>query len=238
MIVRRRNASLLLITQPDHAALSARIMEQWTADGLPQSPRRQEILLAVREHDNGWRDVDAAPIVDAASGRLLDFINAPDAVRQAVWPRGTGHLAATPYAAALVAQHALHIYSHYRERPAWSDFFAATEKERDRHLSGAAPLALEQLLRDYAFVRLGDLISLSFCTGGAIKNTDHAGYAVRLDGARVTVTPDPFGGREVPLEIAAYEMPDQHFSSADQALAAFRTARVVTLTGLACGAPI
>ena len=117
MIVRVNGSSQLLITQPDHAALAALVMRQWRAGGLLQAPRLSSILLAVEQHDNGWREVDAAPLVDGGTGRVLDFIGAPDEVRRAVWPRGVDRLAATPYAAALVAQHALHIYRRYRDNP-------------------------------------------------------------------------------------------------------------------------
>ena len=87
MIVRTNPDHLLLITQPDHAALSAVIMARWRGDGLPSHPRREALLLATAEHDAGWAEVDAAPVVDLTSGRLLDFVQAPDAVRQEVWPR-------------------------------------------------------------------------------------------------------------------------------------------------------
>ena len=75
MILRPAGPDQLLITQPDHAALAARIMEHWRADGLPQSPRRAAILRAIEQHDNGWDEIDIAPIVDRATGRILDFIN-------------------------------------------------------------------------------------------------------------------------------------------------------------------
>ena len=65
MIVRPAGDVLHLITQPDHAALARRIMDRWIADDLPASPRRASILRAIEEHDHGWLDVDAAPIVDA-----------------------------------------------------------------------------------------------------------------------------------------------------------------------------
>src|SRR5687767_13560839 len=123
MIIRPANGSQLLITQPDHAALAADIMRHWQADGLPDSPRRALILFAICEHDNGWAEVDAAPIVDASSGRILDFVNAPDVVRRDVWPRGVERLAAMPYAAALLAQHALHIYRRYHAASEWAPFF-------------------------------------------------------------------------------------------------------------------
>jgi hypothetical protein len=134
MIVRPDGSSQLLITQPDHAALAAMVMQQWRAGGLLQSPRLSSILLAVREHDNGWREVDTAPIVDETTGRVLDFVSAPDHIRRAVWPRGVDRLAAAPYAAALVAQHALHIYRRYRDNPPWTEFFTDMEARRNRCL--------------------------------------------------------------------------------------------------------
>src|SRR5262245_58022953 len=114
MIIRRRDSSLLLITQPDHAALAARIMRHWVAEAFQDSPRHAGILAAVEAHDNGWLEVDAAPLVEAASGKLVDFVDAPDEIKQGVWPRAVDGLRAEPYQAALVAQHAVHVYGRNR----------------------------------------------------------------------------------------------------------------------------
>ena len=104
MIVRQFADSLLLITQPDHAHLAREVMGR--ALPLARHPRRDAILLAVREHDNGWAEPDAEPII-GPSGDVADFIAAPIAVRQGVWPRAVARLAGDPWAAALVAQHAI-----------------------------------------------------------------------------------------------------------------------------------
>jgi hypothetical protein len=236
VIVRRNGSSRLLITQPDHAALAARVMREWRADGLLGSPRRQSILLAVEEHDNGWLEVDAAPLVDAVTGRVLDFIGAPDDVRRSVWPRGVARLAASPYAAALVAQHALHIYRRYRDNPGWAPFFAGIETRRDRHLQSTA-FSLDDLFREYFFLRIGDLVSLTFCNGWTDAQLDDSGsgYAIRLEGTRLTIAPDPFEGREVHLEIAARELPDGTFRSADDARDAWSKAPQVLVHGVALG---
>ncbi len=236
MIVRINGSSQLLITQPDHAALAALVMRQWRAGGLLQTPRLPSILLAVEEHDNGWREVDAAPLVDNATGRVLDFIGAPDAIRREVWPRGVDRLAATPYAAALVAQHAVHIYRRYRENPGWAPFFAEMETRRDRHVS-ACSLTLEDVVREYFFLRMGDLISLTFCNGwtGVQSDDSGSGYTIHLDGTRLTVTPDPFEGREVPLKISARELPDRTFQSAAEANDAWSKAPQVLLEAIAVG---
>jgi hypothetical protein len=233
MIIRPHGSTQLLITQPDHAALARRIMEDWVADDFPASPRRAEILRAVAEHDNGWREVDAAPLVDPGTGNLLDFIHAPDDVRQAVWPRAVDRLAHTPYEAALVAQHALHIYARSREEPAWEPFFAAMEATRNRHL-GRAALALDELQRDYLFVRAGDLISLTFCNGWQDHQTIDGRYVVRLHGDDISVTPDPFAGRMIRMVIAAVEMPRMPFS-ATEARETFRRGRRVQLRGTVRG---
>lgn len=192
-------------------------------------------MLAIREHDNGWREVDRAPIVDPTTGRILDFINAPDEVRREVWPRGIERLASTPYAAALVAEHALHIYRRYRSDPKWSPFFNGVEALRDRHLHAAQPIALEELLHDYPFVRAGDLASLTFCNAWTDDQADVAGYLMRMDRGQLVVTPDPFEGQQLSIEIIARELPDRPFASPADALSAFAEAHTVTLTAIVSG---
>jgi hypothetical protein len=235
MIVRPSATTQLLITQPDHAALAGRIMRQWRAGGFPEAPRRDWILLAVEEHDNGWREVDAAPIRDEATGRLHDFVTAPDAIRRGVWPRAVERLAATPYTAALVAQHAAHVYGRYRGDPAWAAFFVEMEASRDRHLRAAGSIPFDEFLREYFYVRIGDLLSLAFCTGWSEVQADVPGYEIRLDQGRVTIAPDPFEGREVRLEVKARELPNRPFGSILEAEAAFAAARSVIVRGVAVG---
>jgi hypothetical protein len=237
MIVRANGASLLLVTQPDHAALAARIMDHWRAGGFSGASRRDSILSAIEQHDHGWLEVDAAPLVDLETGRLLDFVAAPGDIKRAIWPRGVERLAAAPHAAALVAQHALHIYRRYRTEPDWASFFAGMESARDRHLRNAGAIAIDDLMRDYLFLRIGDLMSLTFCNGWTETQTDDAGvgYEMRLDVTRLVVTPDPFDGREVPLEVAARELPARPFRSAADARNAFAAAPTVMLRGAAHG---
>src|SRR5437899_706682 len=117
MIVRQAGANLYLITQPDHAHLAARIIEHAVA--LTAHPRRDAILLAVAEHDNGWAEEDAAPILNPATGQLADFINAPPVVRQRVWPRAVERVGQHPWTAALVAEHAVVVYDRFRSEDGW-----------------------------------------------------------------------------------------------------------------------
>src|SRR5579862_296492 len=175
MILRPHGATRVAITQPDHAALAGRIMKAWRANGLPTNPRRDEILLAVAEHDNGWREIDAQFLRDPATGEILDFMTVSGDIKRGVWPRAIDRLSATPYAAALVAHHAAHVYSRYRTDPEWAAFFPEMEAMRDRLASR------DELLADYLFLRVGDLASLTFCTAANMQ-VGEFGYMVRLDG--------------------------------------------------------
>ena len=129
MIVRSSGSEIELITQPDHAQLARRVMEHSRA--LHDHPRRNRILHAIGEHDNGWAELDAEPSVNGETGEIFDFIHAPAAARQAVWPRAVARLAADPWAAALVAQHALTAYDRYRSDPEWTGFFDEMTRTRE-----------------------------------------------------------------------------------------------------------
>ncbi|HEV8239230.1 MAG TPA: DUF3891 family protein [Thermoanaerobaculia bacterium] len=229
MIVRPLGGGFQLITQLDHAHLARRIMERCVP--LAARPRREPILLAIAEHDGGWVEIDAAPSFDAASGGVVDFVKAPLAVRQGVWPRAIARLEGEPWAAALVAHHAWFVYERFRTGadPEWSAFFTAMAAARDEQLA-ALGSTLDELLADYAFLRLGDLISLAFCNL-APEPLRHEEWTVRLAGTRVVVTPDAFGGAVVPFAIQAREIHGGPFRSAAALRAAFDEAAPTTLSG-------
>ena len=138
---------------------------------LADRPRRDRILHAIAEHDNGWAEEDAgwaeedaAPTVDPRTGCVVDFVSAPLRVRHGVWPRAIERLSADPWAAALVAQHAVTVYDRFDPIGSWTSFFTTMEAARDDMLR-ASGLPFDDLAADYQFVRLGDLISLTFCVG-------------------------------------------------------------------------
>ena len=230
MIVRTLPGGVQLISQPDHARLARRIMEGCTV--LEGHSRRDAILLAVGEHDNGWAEEDAGPTVIPATGRIADFVTLPVAARQAVWPRGVGRLA-DPWPAALVAHHAVTVYERFRRDAVWASFFAGMESMRDSRVR-ASGLSFDDLADDYPFVRLADLMSLAFCTSSSDEQR-FGDWTVKLAGTDVLITPDPFGGGVVPIEIVARELQSQRFATDDDLRTALRGARLVTLRGHARG---
>jgi hypothetical protein len=216
-----------LITQPDHAQLAARIIEHHL--GLATRPRRDAILLAVAEHDNGWTEEDAAPIVNPATGYVADFVNVTLAVRHRVWPRAIQRLEQHPWTAALVAEHAVVVYDRFRSETGWTPFFAGMEAARDRMVQ-ASGFSYDELVSDYEFLRLADLISLVFCM--AAPEAQHFGqWSVEFTGDRVVVSPNPFDNAMIPIEIRALEIRDQPFRSDEELRATVRSASTVILRG-------
>lgn len=227
MIVRPGDGVLHLVTQPDHAALARRIMEHWSS--LAKAERRREILTAIEHHDRGWAEADAALTVDAATATIRDFIGVPAPVRQSVWPRSVADLAAAPWAAALVAHHAITVYDRYRHDPEWHGFFPAMTSLRDEHLARAAG-DLKALVRDYVYLRLGDLVSLTFCTATATP-ASLGPWTIRLVGPRVHVTPNPFA-IELPFAVEAREIPDVPYPTDAALRAAIAAGRPRAIEGL------
>jgi Protein of unknown function (DUF3891) len=227
MIVRPGAGVLHLITQPDHAALARRIMEHWSS--LAVAERRRDILTAIEHHDRGWAGADAAPTVDPATAAIRDFTGVPATERQSVWPRSVADLATVPWAAALVAHHAITVYDRYRHDAEWHDFFPAMTALRDEHLARAAG-ELKSLVRDYVYLRLGDLVSLTFCTG-TVTPASLGPWTIRLAGAQVHVTPNPFA-IDLPFAIEAREIPDVPYPSDEALRAAIAGGRSRALEGL------
>ena len=230
MIIRRQADSLLFITQPDHAAAAADLVAHF--DGFAANPRRQDIHLAVLEHDAGWRQLDDEIVFDAGSGHALDFIGAPEAMKQSVWPIAVDRLAdRAPYAAALVAEHATFVYSANRDKPEWAQFFAPLEDRRTQ-LLGRCGVSLDTLKADYPFVGVADLLSLAFCHGWT-EPRERFGRAIRCDGAAVEMTPSLLPAAPVPVRVRARRVTDRRYASAAELRDALASASPEFLAGVA-----
>jgi uncharacterized protein DUF3891 len=230
MIVRTVQHEVHLITQPDHAALSRRIMEHWRP--LHDHPLANSILLAIGEHDNGWRELDEVPFLDA-NGLILDFVQAPAKPKQDVWPRGVERLTHDPFAAALVAHHAVTVYDRFRTDAEWLSFFPMMERMRDEHRA-QTHTTHDELVAAYRFVRLGDLLSLTFCTGWRDVQS-YQSWTVHLEDEHVVVvSPSELDQAELPIEIHARQVPPAH-PSAEALREAMALAPVVTISGLVRG---
>jgi hypothetical protein len=151
MIVTATDLGWRCITQPDHARLR------------PDHPRRQELLEAVLEHDNGWREADSAPRLHPSAARPHDFASHPRDDRFEIWRRGIERYSAErPYVATLILEHALYLHRNRRGSAPWDDFLEELRGRRDE-LATAAGLDSRTLRSDYRWLHIADLLSLAVC---------------------------------------------------------------------------
>ena len=191
--------TLLFVTQPDHARFAGELLSLWRTDGLPDHPHRAEILFAAREHDNGWREADAAPRWDRERGRPHDFVSMPREERIEIWQRGTARFAGEhPYATLLIVRHALQLHQdRFRgEQEGWEGFQDYLE-ELQRGLLESAGASEEEILADYRWIDLTDLLSLATCNRWTDPFTRHGvrgELAVSGRALRLALDPFPLAG--------------------------------------------
>jgi hypothetical protein len=196
MIVTCEGSRLRLVTQSDHAHLAGELLALWHVDGLPTHPRRAELLFAAREHDNGWREADAAPRWDAGRGLPHDFITLPARDRIEIWERGTCRFAtARPYAALLIARHALQLFRGRRGEEGW-DLFLDFLEDFAGGLLAETGVPREALEADYRWIDLTDLIALTACRQSQEPQEPLERYGMRIEALKgdIRLAPFPLAG--------------------------------------------
>jgi hypothetical protein len=163
MIVVHDGPSYLLVTQNDHAHFSGELLSLWRADGLPGNPRRDDIVFAAREHDNGWREADSAPRVDRESGEPYGFLSLPAADRVEIWRRGIRrYREQRPYAALLIHQHALALHAPDGAGDEYAELLDEVRASRNELLE-ANGIDETVVIDDYPWIQSTDLLSLVAC---------------------------------------------------------------------------
>jgi hypothetical protein len=240
MIVRREATTFLLITQLDHAQLAEEVVAAIRTEPAVGGHDRDAILLAAREHDNGWAEVDAAPLVDPATGAPQDFMAGPARLKHDLWLRGVTRVARMdPRAGALVAEHAITVYGYRANEREWAPFFASITAMRDallQRLGASSGPARQAFDAGYRCVRLGDSFSLQFCNGWAASQTT-LGYRAGMVRSALCITPDPFGGAVVPLRVIGRRIPLRRYDDDADLRAALAGALPEVITGEAQGEP-
>ncbi len=181
------------ITQPDHAAFAAELLSLWRAEGVPEHPRRADLLFAVREHDNGWREADAAPRWNFERRRPHDFLTMPRPDRIEIWERGVARFAGVnPWAALLITRHARRLHRDRRGDPEWEGLFETLD-ELERGLAEATAATEEEIAAGDRLLDRADMLSLAACTGRTDPFERH-GIRARLHEGTLGLDPFPLAG--------------------------------------------
>jgi len=211
MIVSSHDGRLRCVTQSDHAHLAADLLALWVTDGLPEHPRRRELLFAAREHDNGWQEADSAPFHDPETGRPHDFMTLPRDERRRLWLRGPRrHAAREPYAALLITRHALELHAVHRGDAAWAETFAAWHALAEE-LYEAAGVDAATVDADYRWIDLTDVLSLAAC-GGLDQPVERYGFRGAAADGVLTIDPFPLAGVTT-LRVPCRDIPARRYVS-------------------------
>lgn len=107
------DAAPMVVLQPDHAATCEQMALAWDWPVALPMPVWDRFVQGTRRHDDGWRDVEKAPLLGRC-GELLGFKQMPTQVHIDIWRRGIERAGrADPYAALLIAQHARYLYVNF-----------------------------------------------------------------------------------------------------------------------------
>lgn len=193
MIVVDDGSSYLLVTQNDHAHFSGELLSLWRDDGLPDHPRRGDVVFAGREHDNGWREADAAPRVDPRSGDPFGFLSLPAADRIEIWRRSIHrYRERRPYSALLIHEHALALHASFGSGDEYAELLAGVRASRDELLESSG-LDQATVLADYPLIQLTDALSLVACRCFAGER-EYYGRRFWRESGELVVDPLPLAG--------------------------------------------
>lgn len=87
MIRREDGNDWLLIPQTEHARLAADIAERWGNAQAGFARCAEELVSAVRHHDDGWLEWEQAPHIDPTNGTPRSFLEMPMTEATEIWNR-------------------------------------------------------------------------------------------------------------------------------------------------------
>jgi len=134
MLKQRVGDELWLVSQPDHAAVSGYLAAHWGNgefarpgyfDAAPDAERlREETVLAISEHDNGWWEWEADPELDPADGLPLGLLELSQQQGLQRWHLGVPRLVEKhPFVSLLISFHAYWLFAPRCEPHADAAFF-------------------------------------------------------------------------------------------------------------------
>ncbi len=245
MIRRESGEGWALITQPSHAFLSSKIMNFWGNENFAGIAPRDEVMLAIREHDCGWEKTDSAADFNSENGYPRSFMEMRSESQFEIWSECfERHRGRHPYAGALIALH----FSEFNERNILRDpdnKAAVSLRGKIREflrqglgisigegsLNGYLPSDMRTNLR---FLQVGDMISLALCHGSRstiIRDVpiNYLGDTTEIvllseDGLNYTISPNPFSQDSLHFDISGRKLQKRSFDAEAELEDGFRRA--------------
>ena len=221
MIVRDRGDGWQVVLQIDHEDLSGAFAGAWADQGT----RHGSLAIAAARHDDGWAVWERAPVVDAASGKPVNFLDVDVSSHLAFYRAGIAAVTEhDPYAGLLVSMHGAGIYrqrygrdpslglSRAAEAQQLIDAFVQEQEAGYESRVTATGAGEEERWRDYELLQLFDRLSLYFCLrdveADGVAPVELQGYTLELVAPwRVRMSPYPFAESPARFELVRRLLP-------------------------------
>jgi len=249
MIRRDEKRGWILINQHDHARLSGEIMRYWGNEEFAMPDPYEEVLLAIREHDNGWKEWDSFPKVNPLSQYPMNFLEMDSSDQAEIWKRCfKRHSAEHPYASALIALHFGKLNEKSLSKNSNNGIAMTSHIEIIDFVSNMLEISIsnldiDSLPRDVQvnlrLIQIGDVISLALCHGWfsiEIKDVplEYNGRSVTLnlkssDGNNYVVAPYPFAEPLIRFQVKGRRLGQKRFSKDDELRQKLKESKYETL---------
>jgi len=222
-----------LITHPDHAALAAAFAERWGNETFARPEPRENVLLGIRSHDDGWAARDAHPRItkqgkpSAFSHELVGKYSAFEEIDLAdylaVRERAlTAIETQCAYAALLISMHTHNLLTAHADRstiasnqlPLLDSFLERQVKKQEALLASIrtdprlahSVTEDEAVLNNFRLLQATDNLSLYSCVG-FMRNGDLLHELPTTDGSTKRVEVFPVALRHFRLEPYPFDEP-------------------------------
>ncbi|MBS4215221.1 DUF3891 family protein [Neobacillus rhizophilus] len=88
MIIYEQEDSFIMIKQDDHARISGIFAQSWKNDYFYGMDLKDEVVLAISEHDRGWIEADEWPLWNDEKDKPYSFIDHPMTLKTAIYKKG------------------------------------------------------------------------------------------------------------------------------------------------------
>jgi Protein of unknown function (DUF3891) len=159
VIVRERPDSFLLFGQHEHALMAGEFARRWGRSPNPFD----STVYAVAHHDLAWREPDLGVLWNEERDRPYSFVDYPLELKLPAQKKGIDLVEAhDPYAGCLCSMHYARFLLH-SERPEEIEFREGEMARQSRLREGMSEGELDNLERNFRFLRLCDGLSLFLC---------------------------------------------------------------------------
>lgn len=192
MVVRElTDGSVILITQEDHAELSAQFAAHWGNKTFSKLKPYESMVFATAYHDSGYSDWEGIPPINLQKGRPYNFRETIPGFEERELQAYVGNVdwvrSRDPYAGLIVSMHRTGLWQNryntvssgkgrLRNAELSPDVRSVIQKleaehgEEKKSLGKGSTAFEEELWFNYRLLQLYDILSLYFCTNGYAEN--------------------------------------------------------------------